>query len=121
KANSQGYVSTLLNRRRYLPEINNQNGAIRSEAERMAVNTPIQGTAADIIKKAMVAFYEEIRQKDMKTRMLLQVHDELVFEVPEEEREKAASVASEVMCKAASLDVPLTLEIKYGDTWADAH
>jgi len=69
----------------------------------------------------MVAFYEEIRQKDMKTRMLLQVHDELVFEVPEEEREKAASVASEVMCKAASLDVPLTLEIKYGDTWADAH
>lgn len=121
KANSQGYVSTLLNRRRYLPEINNKNGAIRSEAERMAVNTPIQGTAADIIKQAMVALHEEIRQKDMKTRMLLQVHDELVFEVPEEEREEAASVVSEVMSKAASLDVPLTLEIKYGDTWADAH
>ncbi len=121
RARMNGYVTTLLGRKRYLNEINNKNGAIRSEAERMAINTPIQGTAADIIKKAMVVIHGEIRKKKMGTRILLQVHDELLFEVPEDESEDAASMASAVMAGSASLDVPLTIEIKYGTTWAEAH
>ena len=86
-AREKGYVSTLLNRRRYLPDINHANNRIRSEAERMAVNTPIQGTAADLIKRAMITIHGRMKQEDFRLRMLLQVHDELVFEVPKDELE----------------------------------
>jgi len=121
RAREQGYVTTLLNRRRYLPEINNKNGAVRSEAERMAVNTPIQGTAADIIKKAMVAVHQELDARGLASRMLLQVHDELVFEVPAVELDEAAKLARAIMERAVTLDVPLAVDIKHGNNWAEAH
>jgi DNA polymerase-1 len=121
KARTYGYVTTLSNRRRYLPEINNENGAVRAEAERMAVNTPVQGTAADIIKKAMISIHGSLRERGLKSRMILQVHDELLLEVAEGERQEVSQLVKRVMEGAASLSVPLVVEVKYGQNWADAH
>ena len=90
-------MSTLFGRRRYLPDINHKNRMIRGEAERMAVNTPIQGTAADLIKKAMIRIHERLRRDSLKTRMLLQVHDELVFEVWEEELDRIGPLVRQEM------------------------
>jgi DNA polymerase I len=120
KARQDGYVTTLLARRRYLPEINHSNFNIRSFAERTAMNTPIQGTAADIIKLAMVDMGKILREKKVKSRMLLQVHDELVFEVPKEELAEMLNIVSEVMEGALALDVPLKVDIHYGSTWYEA-
>ncbi|AZK48083.1 DNA polymerase I [Paenibacillus lentus] len=120
EAKRDGYVTTLLERRRYLPEINASNFNLRSFAERTAMNTPIQGTAADIIKLAMVMMDEVMRKHGLKSRMLLQVHDELVFEVPPEELETMNKLVPETMEKALKLSVPLKAEVSSGINWYEA-
>lgn len=120
EARKQGYVTTLLERRRYLPEINAKNFNLRSFAERTAMNTPIQGTAADIIKLAMVHMDRALSERGLKSRMLLQVHDELVFEVPEDEMELMKKLLPEVMGGALELSVPLKAEVSYGSNWYEA-
>ena len=119
-AHEKGYVTTMFGRRRYLPEINSTNFNQRSFAERTAMNTPIQGTAADVIKKAMVEVYRRLKDAGLKSRVLLQVHDELVLEVTAAERDRAAAIVREAMEGAVSLSVPLTTDIKYGENWAEA-
>jgi len=120
EAKENGYVTTLLERRRYLPEINASNFNLRSFAERTAMNTPIQGTAADIIKLAMIHMDQALTDKKLKSRMLLQVHDELVFEVPEDELEIMKLLVPEIMGKALPLIVPLKAEVSYGGNWYEA-
>jgi DNA polymerase I len=120
-ARKNGYVSTLFGRRRYLPDINHKNRMIRGEAERMAVNTPIQGTAADLIKMAMIKIHERLERECFGTRMLLQVHDELVFEAPEEEEERIVLLVKEEMEGVHTLDVPLKVDIQAGKNWDEAH
>lgn len=117
QANKFGYVTTLLNRRRYLPDINNKNRNVRQFAQRTAVNTPIQGSAADIIKIAMVNVYNLLREKKLKTKMLLQVHDELVFEVPSDELSQVSKLVKTEMEQAVKLSVPLVVDVKLGDDW----
>ncbi|MBQ9636121.1 MAG: DNA polymerase I, partial [Acidaminococcaceae bacterium] len=119
-ARSQGFVSTLLGRRRYLPDINNRNFNLRSFAERTAINTPIQGTAADIMKLAMLRVEEALQKSELASRVLLQVHDELVLEVTEAEREATAALVQGEMQNAFALDVPLLAEVNYGKDWAAA-
>ncbi|MCC3375857.1 DNA polymerase I [Cohnella sp. REN36] len=120
QAKRDGYVKTLLERRRYLPDIRSSNFNLRSFAERTAMNTPIQGTAADIIKLAMVRMDEALRERGLKSRMLLQVHDELVFEVPPEELETMRELVPTVMAQALTLDVPLLAEVSAGVNWYEA-
>ena len=120
-ARKKGYVTTLFNRRRYLPDIEHGNNRIRSEAERMAINTPIQGTAADLIKKAMINIHRRLSQNGLRTRMLLQVHDELVFEVPEEELDAVIPMVREEMEGIYPLRVPLKVDINKGRNWDEAH
>ncbi len=120
KAKRDGYVSTLLHRRRYLPNINSRNFNLRSFAERTAMNTPIQGSAADIIKKAMIEMEQRIQAENLKTNMLIQVHDELIFEAPQDEIEKLKTIVPEVMENTVTLDVPLKVDYAYGSTWYDA-
>lgn len=120
QARRDGYVATMLERRRYLNDINASNFNVRSFAERTAMNTPIQGTAADIIKLAMVHMDTALRERKLKSRMLLQVHDELVFEVPKEELELMKTLVPEVMAGALKLDVPLKADVSYGDNWYEA-
>lgn len=120
EARQKGYVTTLLHRRRYLPEITSKNFNRRSFAERTAMNTPIQGTAADIIKQAMVDVNDALIEKNLKSRLLLQVHDELIFEVPEEELEEMITLVPSVMEKTIQLKVPLQVDVAYGKTWYDA-
>jgi DNA polymerase-1 len=119
-AKQKGYVSTLLQRRRYLPEITHRNFNIRSFAERTAMNTPIQGSAADIIKKAMIDMAERLRSDGLKSRLLLSVHDELIFEAPKEEIDILAKIVPDVMENAIELKVPLKVDFSYGPTWFDA-
>jgi DNA polymerase-1 len=121
QAREKGYVQTLLNRRRYLPELASKNPNIRQYGERMAVNTPIQGTAADLIKVAMLRVHEELAREIPGARMLLQVHDELVFEVPEAQTQKAASLVSGIMERVMELEVPLVVDVGWGKNWAEAH
>ncbi|MDW0118456.1 DNA polymerase I [Sporosarcina thermotolerans] len=116
-AKMKGYVVTMMNRRRYLPDITSSNFNLRSFAERTAMNTPIQGTAADIIKKAMIDMDARLKEEGLQTRMLLQVHDELIFEAPEDEIEKLKEIVPEVMEFALTLDVPLKVEWAYGLSW----
>ncbi|MEB6195915.1 DNA polymerase I [Mammaliicoccus sciuri] len=119
-AKQKGYVETLLHRRRYTPDITNRNFNLRSFAERTAMNTPIQGSAADIIKLAMVQFANKMKDKDFKAKLLLQVHDELIFEVPEDELEAFQPFVEEIMDNALELSVPLSVESSSGQTWYDA-
>ncbi|WP_042349999.1 DNA polymerase I [Bacillus massiliigorillae] len=119
-AKEKGYVSTLLHRRRYLPEITSRNFNLRSFAERTAMNTPIQGSAADIIKLAMINMSERLKKEKLQTRLLLQVHDELIFEAPEEEIEILKVIVPEEMEHAISLDVPLKVDYSFGPTWYHA-
>ncbi len=116
-----GYVSTLLKRRRYLPNINSDNGHIRSEAERAAINTPIQGTAADLIKIAMISIAERLKKENLRTKMLLQVHDELVFEVPQAELTTATKLIKDEMEGVYPLNIPLKVDINWGKNWGEAH
>ncbi|CAM5202000.1 DNA polymerase I OS=Ureibacillus acetophenoni OX=614649 GN=polA PE=3 SV=1 [Ureibacillus acetophenoni] len=120
QAKLNGYVTTILNRRRYLPDITSSNFNLRSFAERTAMNTPIQGSAADIIKKAMIDMDARLKTEGLKTKMLLQVHDELIFEAPKEEIEILERIVPEVMENAIELLVPLKVEYSYGNTWYDA-
>lgn len=120
EAKQQGYVSTLLKRRRYIPEITSRNFNLRGFAERTAMNTPIQGSAADIIKKAMIIMDDRLREEGLQARLLLQVHDELIFEVPKEEIEKLEKLVPEVMEHAVELSVPLKVDYSSGPTWYDA-
>ncbi|MFC5649139.1 DNA polymerase I [Paenibacillus solisilvae] len=120
QARQDGYVTTLLERRRYLADIKASNFNLRSFAERTAMNTPIQGTAADVIKLAMVRMDEQLRERGLRSRMLLQVHDELVFEVPPEELELMKTLVPEVMENALALDVPLKADVSFGDNWYEA-
>ena len=119
KAREQGYVSTLMGRRRYLPDIRHSNFNLRSFAERTAINTPIQGTAADIMKKAMIDVERALEQAGCKSRILLQVHDELVLEVTEDERERVAELVRATMQAAASLEIPLLADVNFGKNWAE--
>ncbi|MCJ0914156.1 MULTISPECIES: DNA polymerase I [Mammaliicoccus] len=119
-AKQKGYVETLLHRRRYTPDITNRNFNLRSFAERTAMNTPIQGSAADIIKLAMVQFANKMKDKDFKAKLLLQVHDELIFEVPEDELEAFQPFVEDIMDNALELSVPLSVESSSGQTWYDA-
>lgn len=119
KAKKDGYVTTLMNRRRYLPDIKSSNFNVRGFAERTAMNTPIQGSAADIIKQAMIHMNERLKEEGLQARMLLQVHDELIFEAPANEIEKLKELVPAVMESAISLSVPLKVDIAYGPSWYD--
>jgi len=119
KARAEQYVETLLGRRRYLPDINSPNFNVRGGAERMAINMPIQGTAADIMKLAMIRVQNRLDEEGMKTKMLLQVHDELVFETPKEEMDALKDLVFDEMPAAMDLDVTLKVDTKWGPTWGD--
>jgi DNA polymerase I len=119
-AKQKGYVSTLLHRRRYLADITSRNFNLRSFAERTAMNTPIQGSAADIIKKAMIEMAKRLEEEGLQAKLLLQVHDELIFEAPKEEIEKLKEIVPDVMEHAVELSVPLKVDYSYGPTWYDA-
>ncbi len=121
KARAQGFVETLFHRKRYLPDINSRNATVRSFAERNAVNAPIQGTAADIIKRAMIAIHSRLKAEQLQTRMIMQVHDELNFNVPTAEVEQVRKIVVEEMQQAVSLSVPLIAECGIGDNWLAAH
>lgn len=119
-AKANGYVETLLHRRRYIPDITSRNFNLRGFAERTAMNTPIQGSAADIIKLAMVEFDKQVQHTSYKAKLLLQVHDELIFEVPKSEVEEFSLFVEDIMEHALDLDVPLKVDSNYGATWYDA-
>lgn len=114
------YVKTMFGRIRYLDELRNTNYMIRSMGERMALNTPIQGSSADIIKKAMIDVYKYFKENKLKSTMILQIHDELVFNVVKEEKEKVEKIVTELMENAYNLDVPLKVEVEFGDNWYNA-
>ena len=120
EAHKNGYVKTLFNRYRTLPELENKNYMIRSGAERMALNAPIQGSSADIIKKAMVEVYNEFKKRHLKTKMVIQVHDELVFDCVKEELEIVKQIVKDIMENTYKLSVPLKVDIEYGTDWYEA-
>jgi DNA polymerase-1 len=119
RARKLGYVQTVLGRRRFLPEINSYNRMVREAAERMAINAPVQGSSADIIKIAMINLHQEMEKRNLKSKMLLQIHDELLFEVPEEEVEEMKSLVVELMSRAFELCVPVKIDIKLGRNWGE--
>ncbi len=119
QARDKGYVQTMLGRRRPIPEILSSNRMIREAAERMAINMPVQGTSADIIKVAMVELYREMQRRQLKSKMLLQVHDELLFEVPSEELEEMRQLVPRIMSTALELSVPLKVDIESGQNWGE--
>lgn len=121
KARAQGYVETIMGRKRHLKDINSNNFVVRGHAERNAVNAPIQGSAADIIKLAMINIQNALEQQNLKTKMLLQVHDELIFEAPDTEVEQAKSLIKTLMENAYETKVPLLTEVGVGDNWLQAH
>ena len=120
-AREKGYVETLFGRRRALPELASSNFQVRSSGERMARNTPIQGTAADIIKLAMVHVWQRLRDEHLQARLLLQIHDELIVEAPESEVEEVKRVLREEMEQVVQYSVPLTTDVGTGKTWLEAH
>ncbi|MEY4000964.1 MAG: hypothetical protein RI968_82 [Pseudomonadota bacterium] len=121
QARSQGYVETVFGRRLWLPEIASPNGPRRAAAERAAINAPMQGTAADLIKLAMIAMSRALKEKGLRSKMLLQVHDELIFEVPTDEIGLMGTLVPEQMQNVAQLTVPLLVSVGTGPNWDDAH
>jgi len=119
QARERGYVQTLLGRRRFIPEVNSSNRQVREAAERMAINMPVQGTSADIIKVAMINLDREMEKGRLKSKMLLQVHDELILEVPQEELEEMEKLVPRIMSSALELSVPLKVDIKTGNNWGE--
>jgi DNA polymerase-1 len=119
KARKEGYVQTILGRKRAIPEINHANRQLREAAERMAINMPVQGTSADIIKVAMINLDGEMAKRRLKSQMILQVHDELIFEVPQAERTEMKKLVPELMTSAIELSVPLKVDVKTGPNWGD--
>jgi len=120
-AKASGYVETVFGRRLWLPEINSPNGPRKSGAERQAINAPMQGTAADLIKLSMLAVQKRLDDERRATKMVMQVHDELVFEVPEAEVDWARETLPKVMAEVAQLKVPLVAEVGVGANWDKAH
>ena len=116
-AKSTGYAETILHRRRKIPNLNSKNANKRSQAERLAVNTVTQGSAADLIKLAMINIHRKIEAENLPVRLILQIHDELVFELPAAEADKHAQWIAQEMTDAIKLDVPLKVDITYGPTW----
>lgn len=121
RGREKGYVETLFGRRRYLPDINSRNATVRGWAERNAINAPIQGTGADIIKKAMIAIQQEIDAQGLGAKLIMQVHDELNFEVPLHEAELMTKLIKEKMESAVQLSIPLTAQVGKGNNWLEAH
>lgn len=119
QARKLGYVQTVMGRRRFIPEINSPNWQVRQAAERMAINAPVQGTSADIIKVAMINMHREMKNRNLKSKMLLQIHDELLFEVPQEEIGEMKSLVARIMPEAMKLCVPLKVDIKIGKNWGE--
>jgi DNA polymerase-1 len=120
-ARETGYVETIFGRRRYLPDINSKNGTVRALAERNAINAPIQGTSADIIKLAMIHVQKRLESEKMESRMILQIHDELVFDAVPHEIEKLQRLVTEEMENVIKLSIPLTVECNHGNNWLEAH
>ncbi|RME17135.1 MAG: DNA polymerase I, partial [Bacteroidetes bacterium] len=120
-ARKNGYTTTLLGRKRWLPDIHSANANVRANAERIAINTPIQGTAADMIKIAMINIYQKFKKHRLSTKMLLQIHDELLFEVPNDELEEVKNIVETEMQNALKLNVPVVVNIGTGKNWLDAH
>ena len=120
-AREHGYVATVLGRRRYLKDINSQNAVVRGAAERNAVNAPIQGSAADIIKLAMIRIHQKIKTENWQSKMLLQVHDELVFDVLKSEKENFEKMVKTEMENTFDIGLPLLVDIGFGDNWLEAH
>jgi DNA polymerase-1 len=121
QAKSHGFVETVFGRRLWLPEINSPNGPRRQAAERAAINAPMQGTAADLIKLAMIAVQDWLDREKMKTLMVMQVHDELVLDVPQDELDQVKQMLPKLMAGVAQLKVPLVAELGYGPNWEQAH
>ena len=121
KARDTGYVTTMFGRKRYLRDIHSRNQVVRGNAERNAINAPIQGSAADIIKIAMIRIHDRLKKDDYRSRMILQVHDELIFEVPDGELERLREMVISEMSAAADLDVPLKVDWGTGRNWLEAH
>jgi DNA polymerase-1 len=121
QAREQGYIETLFGRRLYLPEIKSRNAARRQYAERTAINAPMQGTAADIIKRAMINVDHWLLTDEPDAKMIMQVHDELVFEVAENKVDQYTVIIRDIMCTAANLNVPLIVDIGTGNNWDEAH
>ena len=121
RAKQSGFVETVLGRRLWLPDINNANGSRRQGAERAAINAPMQGTAADIIKLAMIAVHQWLSRARLKSKLIMQVHDELVLEVPDDEVDMIRSELPKYMCNVINLDVPLLVDIGVGRNWEQAH
>ena len=121
EAKKIGYVETLYGRRLYLPEISTGNAIRRQAAERVAINAPVQGTAADIMKKAMLSVNDSLKKQKIDAKLILQVHDELVVESHEKDTEKVTKILTDSMSKAAKLSVPLEVEIGIGKNWDQAH
>ena len=120
-AREKGYAETIFGRRRYLPDINSQNGTVRGFAERNAINAPIQGSEADIIKVAMIRIHRRFQQEGIRSKMILQVHDELNFSVYPEEQEQVERIVLEEMQNAYKLRVPLVADAGWGNNWLEAH
>ena len=120
-ARENGFVQTILGRKRFLNDINSRNGMIRSSAERNAINTPVQGSAADIIKLSMINIADELKNNSLKSKLILQVHDELVFDVPLEEVDLIKKIIIDKMENAYKLKVPLTVDLGVGNNWLEAH
>jgi DNA polymerase-1 len=120
EAYEKKYVTTLLNRKRVIDELSNSNYMIRQQGERIALNTPIQGTSADIIKKAMVEIHKSFKEKNIKSKLIIQVHDELVLDVVKEEQQQVTEIITEVMENTFKLNVPLKVDIEYGNNWYEA-
>ena len=118
-AEQTGYAQTMFHRKRFLPNINSTNRTIKSQAERVAINSPIQGTAADIIKKAMIDIFTEMKTQGLQSKMILQVHDELIFDVVESELEQMKKIVQEKMENVVKLKVPLTVDMGIGVNWYD--
>ena len=121
KARKKGYVETIMGRRRYLRDINSRNAVVRGVAERNAVNAPIQGSAADIIKKAMICIHQKLKERGLRSKMILQVHDELNFKCHHEEIEELKNLVVDCMEHVVRLAVPLTVGTGYGKSWYEAH
>jgi DNA polymerase-1 len=120
EARRTGVVKTMFGRRRLVPELNSRNGQIRMAAERATINMPIQGTAADVLKRAMIDIHAALSKSGTRTRMILTVHDELVFEAPKEQADEASAMVKELMQNAVKLAVPLDVDVGYADNWRDA-
>ena len=120
-ARDNGYTLTLMSRKRYLPDLNSKNRQAREAAERIAINSPVQGSAADLIKLAMINLDRKIKQNKMKSKMILQVHDELVFECPPNEEEEMRALVKKEMEQVMPLKVPLVVDMGWGENWNDAH